>query len=484
MGRLRFRWIRWRIAPIGAAAVLLASGCSLLPAVLGTPTFQAATLAAADAWSFTDVTVRPSVQQALYARDVLNLYADQTAPGGSLNQLPTPSGRTVDFEKDVLPHLDGEVAYVLSGPLDQMQGVLLVHTNDVEGVLRLLADDRAPKFTKDARGATRWTNGDVLAAGYKNWVVYTNADSLLTQTLDRIDGKGGPNLAAQPRYQSVVQRLSGDHLGYGYLDLIPLLENPALRDLQPGSSQSARGRLAYSLAFGAGPEGGMRALDLRTEFIAEGPPPPLPADRGDALQAMDRLPVGNAVAFAGSSMGQLAQSLDSLSADVVPDDVLTLVHAFTGPYAIGVSPWSGAGTDSSSFLGSLFFLGQLTPDADTDTIQELVTSNVGDGGDWQSQVVTDGDWTAVNVVPAAVDLDQMPQEVLASDRLYQSIRPALTQDGTNAFVNVGALVAWGRDQGATSEELAAVGPIRAIGTSWRSEAKGDGHGRTLVVLGS
>ena len=50
--------------------------------------------------------------------------------------------------------------------------------------------------------------------------------------------------------------------------------------------------------------------------------------------------------------------------------------------------------------------------------------------DWQSQVVTDGDWTAVNVVPTSIDLDQLPQEVLASDRLYQSIRPALTQDGS------------------------------------------------------
>ena len=100
MGRLRFRSLARRAAPIGAVALLLASGCGLLPAVLGTPTFQAATLASPDAWSFTDVTLRPSVQQALYARDVFNFYADQTAPGGSLNQLPTPSGRSIDFEKD------------------------------------------------------------------------------------------------------------------------------------------------------------------------------------------------------------------------------------------------------------------------------------------------------------------------------------------------------------------------------------------------
>jgi hypothetical protein len=485
MGRVRFLTLVRRLAPVGMGAVLLASGCGLLPAVLGAPSFQAATLASADAWSFTDVTLRPSVQQALYARDVFNFYADQTGPGGSLNQLPTPSGRSVDFEKDVLPLLDGEVAYALSGPIEQPLGVLLVHTNDVAGVLRLLADDPAPKFTKDARGATRWTNGaDLLGAGYKNWVVYTNDDTALTRTLDRIDGKGGPALAAQSRFQSVVERLTGDHLGYGYLDITPLLQSPTLRDLESSRSVSARGRLADSLAFGPGPEGKLRALDLRTEFISEGPPPPAAADRGDALLAMDRLPVNNAIALSGSSMDLVSQALDPLSADVVPDDVLTLVHDFAGPYAFGVSPVSGAGQDSSGFLANLFFLGHLAPDTDAGAVQDLITGLLGDDGTWQSQVVTDGELTAINVVPASVDLGQLEQQVLASDRLYQSVRPALTQDGSNLYLNVGALLTWGQDQGVTTEELAALGQIRALGTSWRSEPQGDGHGRTLVVIGS
>ena len=58
----------------------------------------------------------------------------------------------------------------------------------------------------------------------------------------------------------VVDRLSGDHLGFGYLDLTPLLQSPTFRDLDPSKSLAARGRLAYSLAFAAGPERGMRAL--------------------------------------------------------------------------------------------------------------------------------------------------------------------------------------------------------------------------------
>ena len=484
MGRARFGSLAQRMAPVGAVFVLLAGGCGLLPAVVGTPSFQAATLAPAGSWSFTDVTLRPSVQQALFARDVFNFYADQA----SLNELPTPSGGSVNFEKDVLPLLDGEVAVAVSGTPEEVQGVLLIHTNNPEAVLRLLADDAAPKFTKDARGAIRSTNGLSQAAGYKNWVAFTNDDVMLTQTLDRIDGKGGPNLASESRYQTVVARLSGDHMGFGYLDVTPLLQSPTFRDLQTDVTISAKGRLAYSLAFASGPAGGMRALDLRTEYISETLPPPTAADHGDALFVMDRLPVGNAIALSGSSIGQVADSLDTVSKDTVPDDLLTLVHAFSGPYAFGVSPVPAAGLDLPSLLGSLFFLGQLTPAADAEAVHELVAAILDESGDegatWQHEVVTDGDSTAINIVPASLELSQVDQQVLASDRLYQAIRPALAQDGSNAYINVGALLAWGQEQGATSEELAALGQIRAIGTSWRSEPKGDGHGRFLMVIGS
>ena len=55
--------------------------------------------------------------------------------------------------------------------------------------------------------------------------------------------------------------------------------------------------------------------------------------------------------------------------------------------------------------------------------------------------------------------------MLASDKLYQAVRPALSQDGSNVYINVAALLAWGQQQGATSEQIAAFGQVRAIGTS-------------------
>src|SRR5437868_1441176 len=128
MGLFRLRSLLLRF---GIVCALLLSGCSLLPSVLD-PKFQADTLVAADTWSFTDVTLRPSVQQALQTRDVMDVFSGAAADAGAdLHQLPTPSGRIVDFEKDVLPHLDGEVIVAASGAIDNPLVTVLVHTNDV-----------------------------------------------------------------------------------------------------------------------------------------------------------------------------------------------------------------------------------------------------------------------------------------------------------------------------------------------------------------
>src|SRR5688572_4967794 len=84
---------------------LLLSGCSMLPAALGEPKFQGDALVGADTWAFTNLTLRPSLQQALRTRDIMDLFAGPLDEAGAdLQRLPTPSGRVVDFEKDVLPY--------------------------------------------------------------------------------------------------------------------------------------------------------------------------------------------------------------------------------------------------------------------------------------------------------------------------------------------------------------------------------------------
>jgi hypothetical protein len=487
MGRGRFLSLARFAVPSLAVVALVLGGCGLLPAALGTPSFEAASLAAPDAWSFADLTLRPSVQQALLAKDVYDFYANG-AGGLDLNELPTPSGRSVDFEKDVLPHLDGEIAYVASGPIDEPRGVVLVHTNDVNAILGLLADESAPVFTKDARGATRYTASLYTAAGYKNWVIISNDAPSLEQTLDRIDGKGGSNLGAQSRYRSVVERLSGDHMAFGYLDLTPVLNSDVVSEARTVDTATARGRMAYSLAFGSGPQAGLRALETRVEFIPDAPIAQSSAPTGDALAAMDRLPVGNTIAFAGPSIGQVADSIETVDPHDVPEDVLTFLQALAGPYAFGVSPAPGVSNldFGDSLPASFFFLGQLAPDADPDAVQSLTTSmltdDAPDSDSYQQQVVVDGGWIAVNVVPNSVDIDQIPQDELASDRMYQWMRPGFSSDASNVYVNLHSLLAWGQTQGAYSDELEALEPLQAIGGSWRTDNDGAGHGRMQVMI--
>src|ERR1700716_2044818 len=114
------------VSAFAALGALLLGGCTLPPSVPRGPTFHADALVGADTWSFTDLTLRPSLQQALYLRDVMDLLnGSATAAGTDLHQLPTPSGRVVDFEQDVLPHLDGEVAVAVSGPADEPHYLVL-----------------------------------------------------------------------------------------------------------------------------------------------------------------------------------------------------------------------------------------------------------------------------------------------------------------------------------------------------------------------
>jgi hypothetical protein len=491
MGRGRFSFLLRRALPSLAVLALVAAGCGLLPAALGTPSFAAAALAAPDAWSFADLTLRPSVQQALLARDVYDRYANG-AGGPDFGELPTPSGRSVDFEKDVLPHLD-EIAYATSGPIDKPHAVVLIHTNDINGILRLLAEEATPKFTTDARGALRYTGSEYTAAGYKNWVVLSNDAPSLEQTLDRIDGRNSPNLGAQQRFKSVVDRLSGDHLAFGYVDLTPVLKSDVVKEARAVDTATARGRMAYSLAFGSGPQAGLRALETQVEFMPDVAVAQSSAPAGDSLAAMDRLPVGNAFAVAGPSLGQVVDSIENADPEDVPEDLLNLLQALAGPYAVGVSPAplsQALGMASLDFEDSLpasvFFLGRLTADADLDAVQSQTTALLADDADasesYQQQVLVDGDWLAVNVVPSSMDLDQIPQDVLATDQMYQWMRPGFSKEATNVYVNLKSLIDWGQTAGAFSDELAALKPLQAIGGSWRTDPDGAAHGRMQVMI--
>ena len=485
------------LARLGAVVALLLSGCRALPGVPGAPVFQADALMAADTWSFTSLTLRPSLQQALYTKDVLDAFASVTQSGaGDLHHLATPSGGTVDFERDVLPHLDGEVAIGLSGSASaQAHYTLLVHTNDARALLGLLVDDN-PSLSTDARGVIRYAPRDKkwLAAGYKGWLIYTDSPGSLDQTLDRIDAKGGPSLATEPRYRSMLGRLPADRLGFGYLDVAPLLgAGQASRETRVADALQARGRMAYSLAFEAGPEEAVRALSVRGEFAPDEPAAPGTGPNGDALLAMDRLPRGSMAAFSSSGISQPVDALAGTMSEGegIPPELREALQSFAGPFAVGVMPpLTGPGQDArATMTGGLFFVGQLLPSADAAGVQDLaaalaesIARSEGAGDTWQNEALVDDGWVSVNAVPASVGLDHIEQRLLAEDRQYQWVRPGFVRDGTNFYFNVGALLSSLDENDPSGQVSAALGPIRTIGGSWVTDAGGDGHGQIQVMI--
>jgi hypothetical protein len=486
------------LARIGAlTALLLGGGCSGLPSIAGPPAFHADALVGPETWSFTDLTLRPSIQQSLYAKDVMDLFVDPARSAGiDLNELPTPSGRTVNFERDVLPHLDGEVVVAVSGPTDDPRVTLLVHTNDIDGTLRLVAEEAQPKLIKDARGATHYDpqDGSNVIVGYKNWVVFTRGAAERDRILDRIDGKGSPGLASDARYRSVVERLTGDRLGYGYFDVSAVIEDIPSEDARLVQALQARGRLAYSLGVGAGPEPKMRALELRMEYIPDDPRPSPVAASGDALNVMDQLPKGSMLAIGGSSIGLYADSVAALGDDErIPAELQTLLQQLAGPYALAVTPPNAAAAGSSDALsdviGGLFFVAGLVPDADVDflqsaieTIAEDTAADTDEADSFQHQVFVDNNLLVLNVVPATTDLDALPQDLLASDQVYQSVRSGFSPNGSNVYVNVDAVFAAFARQISSMEELEALTPVRAIGLAAQTAGQGDVHANIRVIV--
>jgi hypothetical protein len=486
---------------LGIVAALLLSGCSALPSIAGAPGFQADTLVGADTWSFTDISLRPSLQQAVRMKDVMDLLSGPTADAGAdLHHLPTPSGRIVDVEQDVLPHLDGEVSVALSGSVDDPDFIVLAHTNDVDGIVRLLAEEPQPTLTRDARGVTRYepSSGEVFIGGYKNWIIYTLRRDLREQTLDRIDGKGSPNLASEPRYRSVVDRLNGDRLGFGYVDMTPLFDGAALEDVDLPDEFQSRGRLAYSLGFDQSPAAGVNVLGLRLEYIPDAPvTTPVPRS-GDALQAMDRLPKASMLAFAGPDLSVSPSSLASLNDDAeLNADVQSLLGTFAGPWAASVTrpvarprgfeanPFSDSLND---LIGGFFVVARIAPDADVDQISGAVDSAFDaaqsdeDEAGWQHQVVADNDWLAINAVPPTTSLADVPQDLLASDEVYQWVRRGFSQSGTNVYINLEAIERAFGGELLSSDDLAVLARFRAIGISTLTEPRGDAHANMTVLI--
>jgi hypothetical protein len=176
-----------------------------------------------------------------------------------------------------------------------------------------------------------------------------------------------------------------------------------------------------------------------------------------------------------------------------------LAH-FAGPHAFGVSapttlaPMSFDEDDDISnlignFLGGVFVIAKVAPDVDTAELADSFTSLLGVVTDdeptdttWQAEVAFDQDWLAFNAVPAPALLEDLPEDLLASDKLYQWTRKSFRQNGANLYVSLDAIMSIVASQAPLGDELAALGLFRSIGMSSEVEEGGDVHAHLTVLI--
>jgi len=142
-----------------------------------------------------------------------------------------------------------------------------------------------------------------------------------------------------------------------------------------------------------------------------------------------------------------------------------------------------------TLLGGLFFIARLAPDADADQLADAIptatqtaTADTDARENWETEAVFDDGWLAINAVPAPAALDQLPQDLLAADPMYQLVRPGFVRDGTNAYVNVVAFETAFAGDLVSGEDLAALNPIEVVGISGQTDDQGDSHAHIQILI--
>ncbi len=327
-----------RLTALFAALSLALAGCSFIPAYTTPPGFQAAAFAPASTWFFSTVTLRPSLGQLMQAGRLADVFTSQPGWDASVQALQSAgSVSKVNFTRDVLPLLDGEVATAVYGNGPDLSGggtpsiLVLAHSSDPAKLIQTLASSTGAKVQSqtDARGATYFSvGGETVTAAFKGWLLIGDSRATLDDAIGRIAG-GGNGLDAQPRFRQVADRLPAERVALQYVDLAPILrsslalagsaapgELPVPADELQSELSQIDVRVAASVALR------QEGADIRVEATTSGLPPQqqaeLAASSGSALDAFGRLPAGTLVAL-GAPVGQLPPETDQLVNQVVAE---------------------------------------------------------------------------------------------------------------------------------------------------------------------
>lgn len=502
-------------------AAVAAAGLFAFSSVLFGTGFRAAAFMPRDTWFVAAMTVRPGLVQQMRTTSILEAFTKQPGFADTMLALQSSATRTdVNWEEEVVPLLEGEIAIGVYGPTSDPQGLLFIRSNDPEGLLRLLAvasEEPEPRDRyKDGLYYVTLSGGREIQiiASPKGWIVGGTSRTATEQAYDRLETESGESLATDARYRSVIERLPADRLGYAYWDGRVLFTDPITRrsfDLLPRQVRDyfepLNARMALSvntaeegieLQWESIPE---RATDQRSD---------LPS--GNALSALDRLPSDTLVAIGGHSLPTMLSGLDTAANEylgsalgpLAPRIEFDFSQWLGGEFALGL----GRGDlRSGTTLGSpdVLFAAKLKDPAaaasDLDAfdfllspknrsvqgymLKEVATGSVsvtyGVGGDWL--------YAAVGATDHLLPAKNGRTDGLTTATNFGLVKRAIREDGFAIYVDLengrrlmeDLLPASSRFE---YDEKARVllQPFRALGGSVRTDPNGDVHGSLLIAI--
>jgi hypothetical protein len=512
----------WAFIVGGVVAVLVVLGVVgyvfAAPYILASG-FRAATYFPRDTWLYGAITLRPGLSQLNASRALTDAFTSQPGFADAVKALnTTPTGTSnLDYEKDVVPLLDGEIAIGAFGSTTQPSYLLMMHSSDPEKLLRTLAtSDKAPEPRDRYKGALYYlTSDNRMAAASKGWIVSSATRSVVEQALDRLDTNSSDSLAQSDRYLSVVNRLPSDKLGFLYLDSRPLMNSP---QIQQSLSQAGQGVTDYLAPLTARAAVSLLAatdgLEMRWESIPDQAPKQSTFARGNSLTALERMPSDTLVAFGGDSLPAILSGVDQavssgLRAELGPQ-APRIQFQFDkwlgGEFAAGVSKGTlrldtrnqtqgspdvfmvarvkdrGAANTDLGVLDKFFF-------PKTTTVQGLSLKQVGTTPQTSAYYGVDNDWMYVLYGEPEKFLSQGSGSTgLGGSSQFGQVRRAIASDGVVVFADLdngrqtleGLVPPAQRTTYDKSRVL--LQPIKALGGSIRADANGDTHGQLLLAI--
>jgi hypothetical protein len=467
------------------------------------------------------MTVRPGFSQLMAGKNLADAFTSQPDFDKAVLALQSTAqpSSTVDYQKEIQPLLDGEIAVGAFGSTTQPDAVYMLHSSDPEKLLRLLAiSDKAPEPRDRYKDALLYvTAGGRAAAASKGWVVGATSRTVMEQALDRLDSPPTDALAQNDRFTSVTNRLPSERIGFFYFDSRPVMSSPAVRQslAQAGAFQSYLAPLTAhaGMSLAAANDG----IDLRWESIPDQPLHSVASlPRGSAIAAFDRLPADTLFAMGGDSLPSVLAGLDtamnaSLTASLganAPKITFQFDRWMGGEFAAGFTKGtlrldargsSAQGSpdlflvarvkDTNAASADLSALDKLLPTKST-TIQGVAMKQLGATPDSSAYYGVGGDWLYLLSGEPDKMLGQPSTSGtgLTASSQFGMVRRAISADGISLFADLQNGRRAMEDLFTTAQHdtydksRVLLQPIKALGGGFRTEDNGDTHGQLLLAI--